>query len=80
MPYTDAQKRARNKYEQAHYTVIGCKVRKEYADAFRAACAALETTPAAVFKAAADSILQRYESERGTTAPAPIIDNASANE
>lgn len=61
MPYTDAQKRARNNYESAHYTVIGCKVRKEYAARFRAACAAMNTTPAAVFKAAADALLLQYE-------------------
>lgn len=61
MPYTDAQKRARNNYESAHYTVIGCKVRKEYAARFRTACAAMNTTPAAVFKAAADALLKQYE-------------------
>lgn len=58
MPLTEAKRKANNKYSAAHYTVIGCKVRKEYAEEFRAACAAAGTTPNAVLKAAADKFLK----------------------
>lgn len=61
MPRTDAQRRAQNKYDSINYTMIGCKVRKDYAARFRAACAALDTTPAAILKAAADALLAQYE-------------------
>ena len=50
MPQSDAQKRAKNKYDTAHYTIVGCKVRKEYAEQFRVACYDRGTTPAEVFK------------------------------
>jgi len=50
MPQTEAQKRAVNKYQAAHYTIVGCKVRKEYAERFRVACYERGTTPAEVFK------------------------------
>lgn len=35
MPVSDAQKRASNKYIAEHMTVLGCKVRKEYAERVR---------------------------------------------
>lgn len=57
MSKTDAQKRARNKYEAKTYTIIGCKVRKEYADQFRSACYDSGTTPATVLKEAIESFL-----------------------
>ena len=50
---TDAQRRASYKYDSAHYSVLGCKLKTEDADAFRAACAAAGTTPNAIFSAAA---------------------------
>lgn len=35
MPVSDAQKRASNKYIAEYMTVLGCKVRKDYADRVR---------------------------------------------
>ena len=61
MPLTEAKRKANNKYSAAHYTVIGCKVRKEYAEEFRLACAEAGTTPNAVLKAAADKFLQEHQ-------------------
>lgn len=61
MPLTEAKRKANNKYSAAHYTVIGCKVRKEYAEAFKAACTQAGTTPNAVLKAAADKFLQEHQ-------------------
>ncbi len=39
MPPSEAQKRASNKYNLEHNATLGCKVRKEEAEAFKAYCA-----------------------------------------
>ena len=57
MAQSEAQKRAKNKYDAAHYTIVGCKVRKEYAELFRVACYDRGTTPAEVFKKAIAAFL-----------------------
>lgn len=60
---TDAQRRAQNKYDAANMTVLGCKVRRDEADAFKEACRAAGTTPNAVFRQAMLEFLKK------TTAP-----------
>lgn len=45
---SDARRRAQNKYDAAHYTVIACKIQKETADAFRASAAGRGKTVNAV--------------------------------
>ena len=74
MPQTEAQKRATNKYQAAHYTIVGCKVRKEYAERFRVACYNNGTTPAEVFKKAIAAFL----ADNGSSAPedAPADDDS----
>lgn len=54
---TEAKRRADNKYDLAHYSVIGCKLRKEDAEAFKEACKAAGTTPNAVFKEAISNFM-----------------------
>lgn len=54
---TEKQKRSRNKWDAANMTVLGCKVRKERAEEFKAACKAAGTTPNAVFTAAINDFL-----------------------
>ena len=61
MPMTEAQRRANRKWDAAHYTQLPCKIRKEKADAFRAACQDAGTTPNAILTAAVDAFMQ----ERG---------------
>lgn len=73
MPKTDAQKRARNKYEAKTYTIVGCKVRKDYAARFQSVCYANGTTPATVIKAAIDAYLLNNDS--GDSAPAAAADD-----
>lgn len=79
MPQTDAQKRAKNKYDTAHYTIVGCKVRKDYAARFQAACFANGTKPATVLKAAIDSYLLNNEEphDNATSAPAVAADDVT---
>jgi len=57
MPLTEAKRRANNKYIAANMTVLGCKVRKDKAEIFKAACKEQGTTPNAVFTAAMDKFL-----------------------
>jgi methylmalonyl-CoA mutase cobalamin-binding subunit len=61
MPLTDAQRRASNKYNLEHMTVLGCKVRKEDAEKFKKACAAKHTTPNEQFKKVVKAFIAEYE-------------------
>lgn len=64
MALTDAKRRANNKYIAEHMTVLGCKVKKEEADAFRAACAARGTTVNAVFRRAMDDFMGQQKEDK----------------
>ena len=57
MAISEAKRRANTKYDLAHYTVLGCKVRKEDAEAFKEACAAAGTSPNAVFREAMEKFM-----------------------
>lgn len=61
MALTDAKRRANNKYIAANMTVLGCKVRKDRAEEFKAACKAAGTTPNAVFTAAINAFMERQK-------------------
>lgn len=51
MALSEARRRANYKYDREHMTIIACRVRREVADEFKAACAANGTTPNAVLLA-----------------------------
>lgn len=55
---TEAKRRANNKYDREHMTVLGCKVRKEYADKVRDKAAQEGTTVNATLKKALDTFLK----------------------
>ena len=59
MALTEAQKRANNKYIAEHMTVLGCKVRKEYADKAREKAKAEGTSVNAILKKALDEFLEK---------------------
>ena len=63
MALTDAKRRANNKYIRENMTTLGCKMRKDYAEEFKAACKANGTTPNAIFKAAADQFMEDHRSK-----------------
>ena len=50
MPPSEAQKRASNKYNLANMATLGCKVRKQDAEAFRAYAEAQGKTANALLK------------------------------
>ena len=58
MALTEAQKRANNKYIAEHMTVLGCKVRKEYADRVREKAKEEGTSVNAILKKALDEFLE----------------------
>lgn len=59
MALTEAQKRANNKYIAEHMTVLGCKVRKEYADRIREKAKSEGTSVNAILKKALDEFLEK---------------------
>lgn len=59
MALTEAQKKANNKYIAEHMTVLGCKVRKEYADKVREKAKAEGTSVNAILKKALDEFLEK---------------------
>jgi hypothetical protein len=74
MPRTDAQRRAQNKYDAAHYTSLTIKVTKEYADIVRAVCAAAGVAPASIMRAALDKFIKENatgDNATGDASPDP---------
>ena len=51
--WTDQRRTTRQEYDAARFATVGAKMRREDADAFRAACATAGTTPSAVLSACA---------------------------
>ncbi|QCI59097.1 hypothetical protein [Dysosmobacter welbionis] len=59
MALTEAQKRANNKYIAEHMTVLGCKVRKEYADKVREKAKEEGTSVNSILKRVLDEFLEK---------------------
>nr|DAY32955.1 MAG TPA: plasmid partition protein ParG-helix-helix, dimer, DNA binding, CELL [Caudoviricetes sp.] len=57
MALTESQRRANNKYISEHMTVLGCKVRKDYADKVRKKAKEEGTTVNAILKKALDEFM-----------------------
>lgn len=62
MPRSEAKRRADNKYNLAHYTVLGCKMKITEAEEFKNACKDSGTTPNAVFRKAIENFMKNYNS------------------
>lgn len=56
----ESQKQARNKWDAENMKVLGCKMRRDRAEAFQALCKIKGTTPNAVFQAAAEAFLAEH--------------------
>lgn len=59
MPLSDVKRRANNKYIAEHMTTLGCKMRKDKAARFKAACKQAGTTVNAVYTRATDEFLAK---------------------
>lgn len=58
---SEAQKRASRKYDAENMTVVGCKIPRIKADAFRAACRKLGTTQNAVLRETVEQTIKKAE-------------------
>ena len=58
---TRAKRANNNKWDATNMTVLGCKVKRDEADAFREACRLAGTSPNAVFKAAIDEFMREHQ-------------------
>lgn len=58
---TPKKRASNNKWDAANMTVLGCKVRKDYADRVRACCETNGDTVNAVLRAALDRYLEQHE-------------------
>lgn len=61
MAISEKKKISNAKWDKENMSVLACKVRKDFAEEFRAACAASGTTSNAVLKQAAEDFLRGYE-------------------
>ena len=59
MPVSEARKRANVKWDAENMTNLACRVRKERAEEFKAACKEAGTTPNAVFLEAMDNFMEK---------------------
>ena len=67
MGLSESKRRANNKWDAANMTVLGCKVRRDRAEQFKAACKRNGTSPNAIFVAA----MEQFMEEHGEAGEAP---------
>lgn len=60
MAISESRKKANTKWDKENMTILGCRVKKDYAAKFKAVCLSVGTTPNAVLKAAADDFLKSH--------------------
>lgn len=58
---SESRKKANAKWDRDNMTVLGCKVRKDYADRIRAAAAGQGETVNAIIKRSLDAYLEEFE-------------------
>lgn len=66
---SESQKRANAKWDKENMTVLACKVRKEVADKFKAACTAEDTTSNAVLQQAVRDYIDAHPVPEEPEAP-----------
>jgi hypothetical protein len=67
MAISEAKRRANAKWDSANLTIVGCRVRRDKAEEFKAVCKAAGTTPNAVFLEAMNDFMERHK-EKGPEA------------
>ena len=63
---TEARKRANAKWDKENMVVLACKVKRETAEQFKAACAAQGTTSNAVLQQAVKAYLEEHPEQKHT--------------
>ncbi len=69
MGLSESKRRANNKWDAANMTVLGCKVRRDRAEQFKAACKKNGTSPNAIFLAAMEKFMEEYGEAEEDTKP-----------
>lgn len=69
MGLSESKRRANNKWDAANMTVLGCKVRRDRAEQFKAACKKNGTSPNAIFLAAMEKFMEEYGEAGEDTEP-----------
>lgn len=69
MGLSESKRRANNKWDAANMTVLGCKVRRDRAEQFKAACKKNGTSPNAIFLAAMEKFMKECGEAREDTKP-----------
>jgi len=59
MALSEARKKANDKWDRTNRTMLGCKVYRDKAEVFKAACAEAGTSVNAIFTAAMDDFLRQ---------------------
>lgn len=67
---TEARKRANAKWDKENMVVLACKVKRETAEQFKAACAAHGTTSNAVLQQAVKVYLEEHPEQKHTAGDA----------
>ena len=60
MALSESKRKANNKWDAANMTVLGCKVRRDKAEHFKAACKKNGTSPNAIFMAAMEKFMEEH--------------------
>lgn len=58
---TRAKRASNNRWDAQNMSVLTCKMKNETAASFRAACKLVGTTPNAVFRAAAEDLIEQVK-------------------
>lgn len=58
---TKAKRASNNRWDAQNMSVLTCKMKNETAASFRAACKLVGTTPNAVFRAAAEDLIEQVK-------------------
>lgn len=69
MGISEKKKKSNAKWDKENMTVLACKVRKEVADKFKAACAAEDTTSNAVLQQAVRDYIDAHPVSEEPEAP-----------
>lgn len=62
---TRAKRASNNKWDAENMKVLGCKMRRDRAEAFQALCKVMGTSPNAVFQAAAEAFMAEHGRDQG---------------
>lgn len=72
---TKAKRASNNRWDAENMSVLTCKMKNETAASFRAACKLVGTTPNAVFRAAAEDLIERVKAGHFSAPGQQIADN-----